>query len=64
MTNTFIKNLTKNLGELTCQYDKTTLIGDFNLTTDNENLEIFNGAFNLECLINKPTVSNLKIRHA
>ena len=55
MTNTFTKNLTKNLGELTCQYDKTTLIGDSNLTTDNKNLEIFMGAFNLECLINKPT---------
>ena len=36
---------------LFCQYDKTILIGDFNLTTDNKNRE----TFNLECLTNKLT---------
>ena len=51
----FIDILPKNLGELTFQYDKTMLIGDFNLTTHNENLETFMNAFNLESLINKPT---------
>ena len=34
----FPDNLSKNV-ELTCQYDKTILIGGFNLTTDNKNLE-------------------------
>ena len=61
----FIDNLSKNLGELTCQYDKTMFIGDFNLTTDKKNPEIFMNAFNLESLMdtNQP-VSNLKICHA
>ena len=50
----FLDNLSKNLSELTCQHDKPILIGDFNLTADNKNLEIFINTFNLECLINKP----------
>ena len=54
----------KSLGEPACQYDKTMLTGEFNVTTDNKNREISMNAFNLECLINKPIVSNMKIRHA
>ena len=38
-----------------CQYDKTMLIGDFNLTIDNKDLEFFMNIFNLEYLRNKPT---------
>ena len=45
----FNVNLSKNLGELTCQYDKTMLTGDSNFITANKNLEIFLNTFNLEC---------------
>ena len=51
----FIDHLSKILGRLTCQYDKTMLIGDFNLTTYNKSLENFMSTFELECLIKKPT---------
>ena len=50
----YIENLPKNFDELTRQYDKTMLIRDFNLTTENKNLKTFINAFNLKCLINKP----------
>ena len=30
------------------------LIGDFSMTTENENLEVFMNSFGLECLIKKP----------
>ena len=32
----FIDHLSKILGQLTCQYNKTMLIEDFNLTIDNK----------------------------
>ena len=51
----FLDHLSKTLGQLTCQYDKTILIGDFNLTVENNNLENFMNTFDLECLIKKPT---------
>ena len=35
----FIEHLSKTLGQLSCQYDKTMLIGDFNLTINNERLQ-------------------------
>ena len=31
------------------------LIGDFNMTIENKNLEVFMNSFGLECLIKKPT---------
>ena len=37
------------------QYEKTMLIGDFNLTIDNKTFENFMSTFDLECLIKKPT---------
>ena len=40
---------------MTCQYDKTMLIGDFNLMIDNKSLENFLSTFDPECLIKKPT---------
>ena len=43
------------LGQLSCQYDKTVLIGDFNLMINNESLENVMTTFDLECLIKKPT---------
>ena len=50
----FLDHLSKTLGQLTCQYGKTILIGDFNLTVEN-NLENFMNTFDLEYLIKKPT---------
>ena len=47
----FIEHLSKAIGQLSCQYDKTMLIGDFNLTIDNNSLENFMTTFDLECLI-------------
>ena len=43
------------MGQLICQYDKTILIGDFNLTVENNHLKNFINAFDLECLMKKPT---------
>ena len=40
---------------MTCQYDKTILSGDFNLTVENNDLENFMNTFDLECLMKKPT---------
>ena len=51
----FIEHLLKALGQLSCQYDKTILIGDFNLTINNKRLENFMTTFDIECLIKKPT---------
>ena len=39
---------------MTCQYDKSMLIGDFNLIIDGKSLENFMSTFDLECLIKKP----------
>ena len=50
-----IDHLSKALCQLSGQYDKIVLIGDFNLTIDNKNLENFMTTFHLECLIKKPT---------
>ena len=41
----FIDHLSKTLGQLPCKYDKTVLIGDFNLTIDNKSLEKFMTTF-------------------
>ena len=51
----FVDHLSKTLGWLSRRYDKTVLIGDFNLTIDNKTLENFMTTFDLECLIKKPT---------
>ena len=51
----FIDHLSKTLGQLSGQYDKTVLIGGFNLTIDNKSLENFITTFDLERLIKKPT---------
>ena len=51
----FTDHLSKALGQLTCQYNNTMLIGDFNLTIYNKSLENFMSTFDLEYLIKKPT---------
>ena len=55
----FIDHLSKTLGQLTCQHDKTVLIGNFNLTIDNKSLENFMSTFDLECLTKKPACFQL-----
>ena len=51
----FIEHLSKTVGQLSFQYDKTILIGDFNLTINNKRLQNVMTTFDLECLIKKPT---------
>ena len=51
----FLDNLSLALTKMTCEYENVALIGDFNLTVENKNLEVFMNAFDLECLIKKPT---------
>ena len=40
---------------MSCEYENIMLIGDFNLTVENKNLEVFMNTCDLECLIKKPT---------
>ena len=51
----FIDHLSKISGQLSRQYDKTELIGDFDLTIDNKSVENIMTTFYLECLAKKPT---------
>ena len=51
----FLESLSKILNRLSCRYENMILIGDFNLTVENINLEIFMNTYDLECLIKKPT---------
>ena len=51
----FLDNLSLALTKMSCEYENVVLIGDFNLTVENKNLEVFMNAFDLECLIKKPT---------
>ena len=51
----FLESLSKILNRFSSQYENTLLIGDFNLTVQNTNLEVFTSTFNLQCLIKKPT---------
>ena len=53
--NNFLYNLTLLINKLTCQYENFILIGDFNMTIENKNLEIFMNLFGLKCLNKKPT---------
>ena len=43
----------KTIFKLTSQYENFMLIGDFNMTIGNKNLEVFMNLFNLKCLILK-----------
>ena len=51
----FLDNLSLALTKMSCEYENVMLIGDFNLTVENKNLEVFMNAYDLECLIKKPT---------
>ena len=43
----FIVHLSKTLGQLSCQYNKTMLIGDLNIMINNKSLENFMTTFDL-----------------
>ena len=47
----FPDNLSLILNKLTCQFENIILMGDFNLTIGNKNLEVFMSKFDMECLI-------------
>ena len=51
----FLDNLSLALTKMSCEYENVMLIGDFNLTVEKKNLEVFMNAYDLECLIKKPT---------
>ena len=49
---------------MSCEYENVMLIGDFNLTVENKNLEVFMNAFDLECLIKNLLTFNLPVQVA
>ena len=51
----FFDNLSLALTKMSCKYGNVMFIGDFNLTVENNNLEVFINTFDLECFIKKPT---------
>ena len=51
----FFDNLSLALTKMSCKYENVMFIGDFNLTVENNNLEVFINTFDLECFIKKPT---------
>ena len=53
--NYFIDLLSKWLGRLPCQYDKTMLIENINLTFGNKSLQNLMRTFDLKCLVKKST---------
>ena len=50
----FLDDLSLILNNRTCQFDNFILMGDFNLTVEDKNIEVFTRTFDMECLINKP----------
>ena len=50
----FPDNLSLALSKISSEYKHVMLVGDFNLTVENKNLEVFVNTFDLECLIKKP----------
>ena len=59
--NNFLSNLSLIINRLTCQYENY-VIGDFNMTTENKNLNVFMNSCGLECLIKNLRVSSLTIQ--
>ena len=53
--NSFLDNLSLIINRVTWQYKNFMLTGDFNMTIENKNLEVFMNSFGLECLIKRPT---------
>ena len=51
----FISNLSKTINAFSTKYDNILLMGDFNLTIENEHLKELLNLFNLRSLISSPT---------
>ena len=51
----FLENMSRNLSRYLDSYENITLLGDFNMTPEDKNLEHFTYTFCLEHLINEPT---------
>ena len=51
----FLENLSNNLSTYLKDYDNILLLGDFNVTPENTNLQHFTYSFNLENLIHEAT---------
>ena len=47
--NYFLQNLSLVMNRLTCKYENFILVGDFSMTIENKNLEMFMNSFGLEC---------------
>ena len=54
MKTIFLDNLSLTINRLACQYENFMLIGNFNMTIENKNLDVFINSFGLECFIKKP----------
>ena len=50
-----LENMSKNLSRYLDSYENITLLGDFNMTSEDKNLEHFPDTFSLEHLISEPT---------
>ena len=50
-----LENMLKNVSRYLDIYENITLLGDFNMTPKNKNLQHFTDTFSLEHLINEPT---------
>ena len=51
----FLENSSKSLSIYLDTYENVILLGDFNMTPEDKNLQLFADPFNLEHLIKKPT---------
>ena len=60
--NSFLGNLSLIMNRLTCQYENN-VIGNFSMTIENKNLNIFMNSFGLEYLIKSLRVSSLTIQN-
>ena len=51
----FLESMSKNISQYLGSYENITLLGDFNMTPEDKNLQNFTDTFSLENLINEPT---------
>ena len=51
----FLESMSKNISHYLDSYENITLLGDFNMTLEDKNLQNFTDTFSLDNLINDPT---------
>ena len=51
----FLESMSKNISQNLDSYENTTLLGDFNMTPEDKNLQNFTDTCSLDNLINEPT---------